>query len=225
MNKYQNAKLDSYKLVVVGARKNKTATDIIPSFSKGIDKLEAIVTEIDQLKAEQETDITGITDEKVDLQEELIDYVLDVAGAVHSHAQLENNFTLMAKVDFKPASVEKMNQADLISSAETVKAEAIKINSQILAEEGLSVEELEYFSKLIDEFKKIKPAPRVAIIDRATYTQKLKELFTEASKLVKGRLDRLASQYKRKDPTFFIIYKGARNVIYSKPANKSIDEQ
>lgn len=219
MNKYQNAKLDSYKLVVKEARNNKQTTDLIPKFAKGIDRLEVIVTELDKLKTEQEADITGIAEDKGALQEELSDYVLDVAGAVHSYAQSNKDFTLMARVNFKPTSIERMNQHDLISAAETTRTEAAKLPLEVLAEEGISAQELAAFTKLIEDFRNIKPAPREAIIDRSSVTERVKGLFTEAQELIKGSLERLASQYKKKNPDFYLKYKAARNIIYPRATN------
>ncbi len=219
MNKYQIAKLDSHKLVVQVARTDKTTTDSIPNFAKGIDALEVIVTDLDQMKIEQEKNITGIADDKSDVQEDLCDYLLDVSGAIHSYAYDKKNYTLMAKVDIKPNTVEKMLQADIITACESVKLEAAEVPVADLAKEGITAQDLETFAKLIDDYKKVKPTPREAIVERSTYTANIKDLFTEANHLIKNSLDRLAAQFKRKNPDFYLKYKAARNIIYSRPNN------
>lgn len=223
MNKYQIAKLNTYELAVRVARNDETTTRSISSFSKGIDRLEAITITLGKIKIEQEKDITGITDDKGDVQEQLCDYLLDIAGAIHSYAHAKKDLILMAKVDYKPNSVEKMLQADIITACETIEQEADKIPATDLLDEGIDSKDLEKFSDLLVEYKKIKPAPRGAIIERSTNTVNIKDLFSEANNLIKNSLNRLATQFKRKNPAYYLKYKAALNIVYPKPNNKPED--
>ncbi len=221
MNKYQIAKLDSYKLVIQIARNDKPTTDSIPSFAKSIDRLVVIINLLDSIKVGQEEDITGIADDKDHVQEELCDYLLDIAGAIYSYAHAKKDLTLMPKIDIKPGTIEKFMQADIITACDSVKKEASKVPAADLAKEGVSGKDLETFSKLLDDYKKVKPTPREAILVRSTQTVNIKELFSEARDLIKCSLDRLAPQFKRKNPDYYLKYKAARNIIYPKANNKS----
>jgi hypothetical protein len=55
---------------------------------------------------------------------------------------------------------------------------------------------------------------REAVIDRSGVTERLRKLFDEGNSLVRDTLDRLAVQFKRKDPEFYMKYKAARLVNY-----------
>jgi hypothetical protein len=217
MNKYQTAKQDAYTLVVKESKSNPDSIKLIPKFAKGIEQLDTIIQKIDVIRVQQEKDLTGITVDKRYSLNNLTDYMVDIAGALHAYAHDNGNNTLMGKVNYKPSVVEKMSQAEIIAAASIVYEEAGKIPAAELAEVGVSADELKEFAGLNDYFKNIKSAPREAIIDRSGSTEKLRDLFKEAGKLVKDSLDRLATQFKRKDPDFYLKYRAARNIVYSKP--------
>lgn len=111
MSHYQTSKLKTYKLICIETKNNKTKASLIPAFDKGVVRLEVITVEIDQLAVEQATKITGITKEKNALLNELEGYLVDVAGAVYTHAQMLNNKTLQEIVNFKQGAVAKYQAA------------------------------------------------------------------------------------------------------------------
>jgi len=147
----------------------------------------------------------------------LIDYLVDIAGAIYAYALDKNDNSLMAKVNFTASEVEKMSQSEIITAAKIVNEEAGKVAASDMTDHGISADELKEFGELNDYFQVIKSSTREAIIDRSGSTEKLRKLFIEARKLVKGTLDRLAMQYKRKDPDFYLKYRAARIIIYNRP--------
>jgi len=216
MNNYQAAKQASYKLIVKEARNKPDVVNLIPSFATGINRLEEITTGVDDINIQQEKDITGITDEKEFLKEELSDLVLDISGAIHSYATSHNDKILAAKVNYKETTISRMTQSDLTTTSGIILEEAGKIDSQYLTNEGISDAEMTEFRDTYSKFKEISSNPREAIIDRSGYTQQLADLFGEASELKKNTLDRLARQFIRKDPDFYQKYKAASVVIYKR---------
>jgi len=217
MNKYQSAKQDSNKLVVKEARNNPASVNLIPKFASAIDKLESITIEIDEIRVQQEKDLKGVTTDKLFTMGNLIDYLVDIAGAIYAYALDKNDNALMSKVNFTASEVEKMSQSEIITAAKIVNEEAGKVAASDMTDHGISADELKEFGELNDYFQVIKSSTREAIIDRSGSTEKLRKLFIEARKLVKGTLDRLAMQYKRKDPDFYLKYRAARIIIYNRP--------
>lgn len=216
MNDYQTAKQTSYKLIVKEAKNYPNEVSLIPTFATGIARLETISTQIDVVSTQQAKDITGVTSNKNTVMEEVIDYLVDVSGAVHSYAISTGNQTLLAKVNYKESAISKMSQSDLTNAAAIVIEEAEKIAPEVLANEGITATELAEFKTAYNEFKVITSDPRGAIIDRSGYTQQLADLFSEASDLKKNTLDPLASQFRRKAPEFYLKYKAAATVIYKR---------
>lgn len=224
MNDYQKAKQTSHKLIVIEARQYPNEVSLIPSFAKGIDRLETISNQIDVLSVQQSRNITGVTSDKNEVLEDVIDYMIELSGAVHSYASSTNNQTLKAKVNYKESVIERMSQPDLITAAAIVIQEAEKIGPA-LASEGISTTDLNEFRTAYDKFKETSTEPREAIIDRTSYTKQLADLFSEASDLKKNTLDRLATQFKRKAPDFYAKYKDASVVIYKRRSKTSTTEK
>jgi hypothetical protein len=224
MNDYQKAKQTSHQLIVIEARQYPNVVSLIPTFATGIDRLETISNQIDVLRVQQSRNITGVTDDKNAVMEDVIDYMIELSGAVHSYAVSTNNQTLKAKVNYKESTIERMSQPDLITAAAIVIEEADKIGPA-LANEGISTTDLNEFRTAFDKFKETSTEPREAIIDRTGYTQQLADLFSEASDLKKNTLDRLAIQFKRKAPEFYAKYKSASMVIYKRRYKTSTTEK
>jgi len=221
MNDYQIAKLASYKLMVKEAKNYPNIISLIPSFETGINRLDAITIEVDDIGIQQAKDITGITADKNSMIDDLNESLVDVSGAMHSIAVSRNDKTLQAKVNFRESKIDRMTQPELMNAAAIVLEEAGKISPKELADEGISAEELTNFRSVYTQTKIAGTDTRGAIIDRSGHTQKLSELFGDASDLKKNTLDRLVSQFKRKSPEFYQKYKAAAMVNYrrrSRPA-------
>ena len=216
MNNYQTAKQASYKLIVKEAKNKPEEISLIPTFAKGINRLEEITIEIDDIGIQQAKDITGVTGDKNSLIDELNDNLVDVSGAMHSIAIARNDKTLQAKVNYKESAIARMSQADMLKAAAIVIEETGKITPEVLADEGITVADMSKFRDVYTRCMGASSDSRGAIIDRSGYTQKLSELFAEASSLKKNTLDRLVSQYKRKAPEFHQKYKAAAVVIYKR---------
>ncbi|ADQ79049.1 hypothetical protein Palpr_0899 [Paludibacter propionicigenes WB4] len=223
MNDYQNAKQASYKLIVKEAKNHPNEVSLIPSFSTGINRFETIVNQIDTVSTEQAKSIKGITDGKNSVMGLVADYLVDVAGAIHSYAENTNNLALQDRVNYKESAISKMAQPDLIKAAAIVIEEADKLGLGALSNEGITPVEMDEFRTAFNQFKEVSSDPREAIIDRSNYTQQLADLFADASKLKKTTLDRLATQFKRKAPEFYAKYKAASMVIYRQAAKSSTE--
>lgn len=214
MNNYQIARQASYKLIDKEAKNSPEAMSLIPKFAAGINRLGVISTQIDTLSIEQAKNITGIASDKNAQMDTVSDYLVEVSGAIHSYAVTKNDLILMAKVDYKESAISRMSQTDLIAATAIVLEEVGKIAPEELAVEGISATEITEFGHVFAQFKLVTSDTRGAIIDRSGYTQQLADLFAEAADLKKNTLDRLAPQFRRKDPVFYQKYKAAATVIY-----------
>ena len=221
MNNYQKARLSSNKQIVIEAENNAAAVAVIPTFEKGIEQLKVINSEIDELSAIQSQDLTGIVDDKNDLQEEVTDYVLEFSGAIHSYAGQQGNKSLQAVVDFKPGKLEHLDQHEIIDAATTVLGEARKVASTELAKEGITADEITRFDNVLTQLKGYSNTRQTAGIDQKDITRRIAELFGQAADIKKNTLDRLVIQFQRKAPEFYNKYKTAANVIYRRAAKKT----
>jgi hypothetical protein len=221
MNNYQKARLSSNKQIVIVAENNQSATDIIPSFARGIEQIKGINNEIEELAVLQLQNLTGITDDKNDVQDEATDYLIEISGAIHSYAGQQGNKTLQALVNFKPTKVEHLDRHETIDACSNVLNEARKIAPNELADEGISPEEINHFDEVITRLKSYSYARQTAGIDQKDITRRIGELLIKATDIKKNTLDRLAPQFQRKAPEFYYKYKAAANVIYKRATKSS----
>jgi hypothetical protein len=213
MTTYQEERHASNKLVVKEAENNPQSMNLIPNFAKGIGKLKLINTEVDRLRALQEMDTGGVTENKNFTLDKLKAYTLDFAGAVHSYASDKSDLVLMKVVNYKSGKVGKMSQEKIIAVADIVLGEAKKVAPADLAKEGISVDELKEYDDMITYYHSLSTSVREAVIDKSGYTNLLALQFKASSALFKNSLTRLSSQFKRKDPEFYLKYMAARNHI------------
>lgn len=225
MNNFQTAKQTSFKLILLEAKNNQKTVSLIPSFETGIGRLETISNNIDLLSIQQAKNITGVAEDKNALLDDISAFIVDVAGAIHSFAIGKGDKTLQAKVNYKEPALTKMPQADILKAAAIVLEEADKLAPEDLANEGITAEEMTEFKATYAQASGATTNTREAIIDRSSITHQLANLFAEGSDLKKNVLDRLASQFQRKDPEFYKKYKAAATVIYKRSAKTPTAEQ
>jgi pyruvate/2-oxoglutarate dehydrogenase complex dihydrolipoamide acyltransferase (E2) component len=213
MNDYQKAKKNSFDLIVKVGEEYPQVISLVPRFASTFATFKLVVNKIAELGIQQAVDITGIADDKDTLMDELIHQVVDISGAIHSYAIFKDDKTLAAKVNYKEWTVEKMSLTDLLNAAAIVLEEAQKIAPEELTNEGITVAEIAEFKSDYEQLNAGSANIRSAIINRASYTQQIADLFTEAADLKKNTLDRLSTQFQRKSPEFYQKYKAASNVI------------
>lgn len=220
MDKRQTKQHASNELIVKEATNDPESLELVPSFKKSIVRLGEINAEIDSLETQQGKDLGGIATNKKIVRLSLIDWMLEVGGAVHSSASETGNYTLKSRVDYKQTVINRMEQLELISVAGIILKEAQSLTAEALLEQGISPEDLATFQSLIDKFKGVQSSPKEAIIDRSGATEKIGTLLAEARGIIKNSLDKLALQYKRKAPEFSRRYKAARGTGYKGKLSK-----
>ncbi len=206
-------KRNMYKMVCRTAAANTESVQKISKFEKGVTRLKEVVDEIDEIAAQQETNLKGIAAEKDQTIDDMIALAVDISGAIHSYAKEVNDRVLLDKVNYPSSAWEKMSEVKLLNATSILINLTKNVPAEAYAEVGISPEDLQQLEELYNNYKEVQPAPREAIIDRKGYTARLGELFDEAYDIVKYSLDKLATQFKRKDPDFYLTYKSARQII------------
>jgi hypothetical protein len=190
----------------------------------GIAKLKVFNARVDTIRPKQESDTSGVTDNKDFSVNNLTKRTVCMAGAVHSYASDNNDYVLMKLVDYGKSRMSKMTQEEVIAAADTVLTEAKKLLPADLQKEGISAAELAEYEEIETYYKGISTSVRGAIIDKSAYTDELAGIFMQISALYKNSLDRLAHQYELKDKTFYLKYRAARKVIH-RPGNDGSNDK
>jgi hypothetical protein len=221
MNAYQTALHESNVLLVKECDAAPDAVNLISAFKAGIDRQKIINQDVEKYRAEQERELKGITLDRDNVQEKLIAQVLDICGAIHALAVAANNKEMMLQTDFSENELMHLKQQELIACATNVLNIAQSVDANQLAQNGISTDEVAELQTLIENYKVVYNDPRGAIIERSDYTRLIRELLAESVALRKNTLDKLAQQYKRKNPSFYLRYEAASNIIYKRSAKKN----
>ena len=221
MNNYQKARLSSNKQIVIEAENHAADVAVIPTFVRGIEQLKVINSELDDLSVIQDHDLTGIIEDKNEVQHEVIDYLLQFSGAIHSYAGQQGNKSLQALVNFKIGKIDLLDQHEIIDAGTTVLSEARKIPPIELTNEGITPDEITQFDDALTQLKGYSNTRKTAGIDQKDITRRIAQLFAQAADIKKNTLDRLVLQFERKAPEFYNKYKSAATVIYKHAAKKT----
>ncbi len=209
MTNYQKTKLVSYKLIITEAKTYELVTDTIPRFKGGINRLDEICIEAEGIQVQQEKDITGVAEDKHQTLDNLVTIMAFISGALQSYAKEKNDYSLFESVYYTESCMGKLRHTDINPTAELLIEETEKLAPEEIAEIGISADDITNLKSLLEEFKQIVQSPRLAIIERSGLTEKLRQLFNEASDLKKYVLDNLALQFKYKAPEFYLKYVAA----------------
>jgi hypothetical protein len=210
MNKYRSAKLVSDELVVTEAENNQSSVNLIPSFAEGIAALKKNNSDIRIAMILQDQSNSGITTEKSNAHVELVECLIDVVGGIHSYADTKGNTVLKEKASYSNTAIEQMGLSHLITTANSILDLAQSIDPIELAHYGIGAGELTAFQSAITAFTNAKSNPREATIEHAGHTEKIVQLQLSSHKIIE-MLDKLSTQFKRKAPEYYAIYKASRN--------------
>ncbi len=216
MNKVQSAKLRNIKLICSEAKQHSENVAKVPKFGLGVARLNEISKEIDELRVHQEKDNTGATSDKNQLKEDFISILTDMIGALQSSAHSKKDNALYERVNFSESELETLKERRLNAVGSLVIQEAEALTAENLLAEGISTEDLAQLKQLHQDFTEKIDEPRELAIERSNYTHKIAQLIDEAWELKKQVLDKLISQFKRKDPDFYLKYQAASQVIYKR---------
>jgi hypothetical protein len=221
MTNYQKALLQRFKLIVAEAKKNSKSMALIPKFEEAIVKLDALNKDIDALQVKQEKDKTGITIDTTIVIKHLKDYMVDVSGALQSYAAEKKNNALLERIGFSENYIYHLSKKDILSVSTLIIEEAGKLSSEELLTHGISADDMAEMKRLQEAVAQDGQAPKHAQIESSGYTEQLAQKTNEAYELQKNALDKLATQFKRKDPDFYQKYMAASSVAVRKSSRKN----
>lgn len=223
MNKYRSARLASDELVVTEAEKNTTSINKIPAFAEGIAKLKSNNTRLRAAMLKQSQSTGGATTNKDIAREELENSMIEVASGIHSYAIAKNNNILKAKVEFTISEIERMRYSDLITTASSLLELAGDVEPEELAHYGIGADEVAQFGIVLKAFDNLKTSPKEATIEHSGYTETVASIQAD-SQLILDMLDKLAVQFRRKDPAYYDIYVVSRKINGTSPRRKKDDD-
>ncbi|MCB0375621.1 MAG: hypothetical protein KDD04_06855, partial [Sinomicrobium sp.] len=183
----------------------------LPAFAEAFTDFENIINRIHEAQAIQVGRITGVTADKLQLQETLIAHTIRIAKAVYAYASATGNNALKGQVDYSPSALKKKRDTELLQRCQAVYNAA---NDHIgsLGNYGVDAGMLAELQNELGDFEDALSSPREAIVTRAEATARLAEWFKQGDVIVKERMDPLTEMFKD-DGAFYSLYHKARIIV------------
>ncbi len=214
MDNIQFNQLNMFRTVSKHAANAQEITDTIVAFANGITALNVKITAIQTTSGEADLAITGVTANKNQLQEALVQSTFSVISPVKAHALLLDppDTTLEAQMDLSVTELREKNDDQIGQDAQTL----LGIVNPLVAElddVGITPAIIASWQVDITNYLAALANPRIAITHRASLTGELVTLFEEANKIIKKVLDPISISFKAENPHYYTDYQKAREII------------
>ena len=177
-----------------------------------ITKLETLIGEIESIRRITNSDLTGITAEKLVQQEILINKAYELSSMLYAMASRSENMVLLGKVDFTEHELQNARGGDLISTCKTI-ATLVEENLTDLVPYELTQADVTVLEEMIGNFSNNLPTHRVSVAERKAANDRLKEVFSAVDILVNEQLDRMMVRYRSSSPDLYAAYINARTIV------------
>jgi hypothetical protein len=212
MNRDQFNRSEMFNTVSAVMQSNSTAWSGTPALVTAVNDLNGKISAIAAKAGSQQTPITGAAAQKEQARNNVEAKTLEVADAIGAFAAANNDANLGAQVELTASTLDRMPDDALEETAQRI-AGVAATNATALLPYGVTGDDVEELNNLTVEFHDMKTAPRAAVAGRAAQTETLPDLLTETTSLLRNRLDKLMTKYKRTNPVFFAAYRSARVIV------------
>lgn len=212
MNSIQENRMSMYLTVQKVTNYHKEKWEAHPAFATIFGNFEEQIAIIRETRSVQEGQITGVTKDKAEAQNNAVEKGLQVSTAVFAFASVIGNNKLQDRVGYSPTELRRCRDTILIDRL-TVIIEAANQNITELENYGLKQADIDEFQAIIDKYAEKVEDPRQAITNRSRATKELADNFKNIDKVLKEQLDKLMLQFKTEAKIFFQQYQNARLII------------
>jgi hypothetical protein len=212
MNGYQENVLSMLKAFIALCEKYIAIIMGIPALHDAYTRLKTTVTNIENTVQNQIKITSGIAADKQAIREKLALTGSTIAQALMSVGASTNNLELRDSMQYTEYGINKLRDELVKEVCNTILLTANTYPGELSARgiDGLMIAE---FQNLITKWNDKAEQPTVAIASRAAYTQQLKELFSEASYILREEIDRNMHVLKINHREFYLSARNARNII------------
>jgi len=212
MDNIQFNQLNMFRAVSKHASNSQLITNTILAFKNGITALNVKITAIQTTSGEQDLAITGVTTNKNQLQETLVQSTFSVISPVKAYAVSINDTTLEAQMNLSVTELRETNDDQIGQKAQTL-LNIVNLLIAVLADYGITPAIILSWQQDITNYLNALANPRMAVVHRATLTGELVTLFSEANAILKKTLDPISISFKAANPHYLSDYQKAREII------------
>jgi hypothetical protein len=185
-------------------------------------RLNDYLTLIGNYRQVQESNQTGITNNKALLKTQLTTKTLRVIAALAAHATSVKDMVLLGRISYSPSALRKPDPL-LVDVAKLILNEARNLGG-MLDKYFVTAADIDELENLIQQFRNAIPQRRVATNLSKVSTFNIAAVFTETDKMLRNDADVLMKPFLFTHPDFYYAYKNARMVI-NYTGKKKIQEE
>jgi hypothetical protein len=212
MNRDQFNRSEMFNTVAAYMQTNNSLWSATPAIVQTMTELTANITSIGNKMSKQQTPITGAADQKALVRAALEDKILEVANQLAALAAATHDMNLAGQAELTLSGLDRMPDDALEETGERIGALA-QTNMAGLEPYGITVDDLDQLGGLTSDFHDVKTAPRTALAGRAAETNTLPDLLRDTTSLLRNRLDKQMTKFKKSNPVFFAGYQTARVIV------------
>lgn len=212
MTTKQENKLSMYLTVVDWLDKNPTKVQNLPHFNDLLTELKTYLNEIKESSATQQTGTKGLTKQKTNFKETLLDLAIEVVDVLKAYAALNNQSVLAGEVNYNLSKLKKAPDTILYDIVEILLQKA-QANLTALDSYGISQTTLDELRQAQQSYYQTIPNPRTGTITRKGATASLSETFAKIDTLLKEKIDLLLELLKKKDTQAYNAYRSTRKIV------------
>lgn len=213
MQKRLENKLTMLNAVLRFLKQNSSAWGSSTVMAELITKLEALIGEIESIRLITDSDLTGITAEKLAQQEVLISKAYEFSSILYAMASRSENKVLQGKVNFTESELQNARGGDLISTCKAIAA-LVSENLAALVPYDLTKADMTVLGEMISSFSENLPTHRVSVAERKAANERLKEAYATVDILVSEQLDRMMVRYRNGSSDLYAAYNNARAIVH-----------
>ncbi len=205
-------RVDMFNTVESLMGKNQLTWSVVPAIAITVTDLKAGLAAIGDSVRKQQAPTGGARDEKASVRLSFEEKILEVADQLSALAAKNQDATLGAAVELTLSTLDKL-EVDVLEQTGKRLSGLGTANLAALADYGITAADLTELDTLTAKFHDVKNAPRVAISGRAGETETQPALVANVTSLLRNRLDKQMTKFKKSHPEFFASYRSARVIV------------
>ncbi|MBI3502286.1 MAG: hypothetical protein HY063_10880 [Bacteroidetes bacterium] len=212
MDNIQFNQLNMFRSVSKHASKHQPITDTIVAFKNGIIALNVKITAIQTTSGEADLAISGVTENKNQLQEALVQSTFSHISPTMAYAVSINDTTLEGEMNYSITDLQRLNDDQLGQDAQTLLGIVNNLISS-LSDYGITPATINSWQQDINNYLAVLANPRIAITHRATLNEELVTIFKEANTILKKTLDPISVSFKANNKQYLSDFEKARVIV------------
>jgi hypothetical protein len=212
MNRDQLNVTDMASTVSAYMAKNQSLWQDIKAITATVKDVDASLAQIADADKKQKTPTTGAAQDKASARSRYEDQILLIADQLAALGAATKNGELSAQADLTLSGLDKLAADELIATGERI-SELAGANLAALADYGIEQDDVTELDNQTKAFGKVKTEPRQAVVERKKQTDALPALIATLRSILRQRLDKQMTTFKRSNAEFYAGYVAARVIV------------